>query len=266
MKKLAVVSAVLAALTASSAFANITVDVYGTRTTSTDSTDGAKSGLFGQSTGKQGVEIGYSPIENLGLTAEFTTAKDMDLGAAWTFDLSENIYLKPSVGYVAKFDKEDNVSYTHDELGLDNTYDSIHLDNVDSNIAKAGLEAGAAFGDFFTSVRYRVEVNTKATELYVKKGDVTDSLWKNRGKIGRTDLLIGYNLDGVTLTGKAIHRSQLDNQIREVNGLIGQDNAFWTSELKATLTSYEGVAPYIQYAHDHSNHNNEIKLGAKFSF
>ncbi|GAB2643632.1 hypothetical protein [Vibrio panuliri] len=256
MKKLAVTSAVLAALMgAAPAIAGITLDVYGERVTGTEKNEG----LFGESSAKQGVELAYG-YENLTLSAEATTGKDLDLGASYKFELGENFYLKPSAGFVYKWNKKDD-----DIEILDFTQFG-----TKSNVAKFGVEAGAAFGDFFASARYRIDTNTSKTgQRYVDSNNKTVEN-SARSSIGRTDLLVGYNLENVTLTAKGIHKSELNKDIRSFNThhrlLESKTNSFWSSELKATFTGYEGVAPYIQYAHNHDNHDNAIKLGAKFSF
>ncbi|OLQ92317.1 hypothetical protein BIY22_16010 [Vibrio panuliri] len=250
MKKLAVTSAVLAALMgAAPAIAGITLDVYGERVTGTEKNEG----LFGESSAKQGVELAYG-YENLTLSAEATTGKDLDLGASYKFELGENFYLKPSAGYVYKWNKKD----ADFNKGVVSQYGN------KTNVAKFGVEAGAAFGDFFTSARYRIDTNLDKTGLSINNTKVGEA----RGSIGRTDLLVGYNLENVTLTAKGIHKSQLNKDLRQINDneLVKNKNSFWSSELKATFTGYEGVAPYIQYAHNHDNHDNAIKLGAKFSF
>ena len=274
MKKLAVASAVLAALTTSAAFASISVDVYSDRSHDTD-------------LAKQGVELGYSPIENLSLTAEATTSKDLDLGVAYTFDIADNFYVKPSAGYVVKWgDKKHLV----DTLGktaaseVDTRFDSLNISTVghNSNVFKVGLEAGAKFGDFFTSARYRYERDMDKTGLeaqgFAGSKLVETRDFTTRGKIGRTDLLVGYNIaNTVTLTAKGIHRSQLDKNIRDsvnfINDVAASEkvetnlkNSYWTSEIKATLTSYEGVLPYVQYSRNYANKDDMIKLGAKFVF
>lgn len=272
MKKLAVALAVLAALTTSAAFASISVDVYSDRSHDTD-------------LAKQGIELGYSPIDNLSLTAEATTGKDLDLGVAYTFDIADNFYVKPSAGYVVKWgDKKTLVTDKLNDLIEDDTLTSINLYSVgeNSNVLKIGLEAGAKFGDFFTSARYRYERDMDKTGLTFEgyKGTTlarTEDL-TSRGKIGRTDILVGYNIaNTVTLTAKGIHRSQLDKNIRDSVNFVNDvaaiakeetnlKNSYWTSEIKATLTSYEGVLPYVQYSRNYANKDDMIKLGAKFVF
>lgn len=275
MKKLAVASAVLAALTTSAAFASISVDVYSDRSHDTD-------------LAKQGVELGYSPIENLALTAEATTNKDLDLGVAYTFDIADNFYVKPSAGYVVKWgDKKELVGTIGEDFAgmVDARFDSLNINTVghNSNVLKVGLETGAKFGDFFTSARYRYERDMDKTGLEAQGFSGSKLIetrdFTTRGKIGRTDLLVGYNFGNtVTLTAKGIHRSQLDSKIREgvnfinsadkdnITGLSGNKNSYWTSEIKATLTSYEGVLPYVQYSRNYANKDDMIKLGAKFVF
>ncbi|WP_375753721.1 hypothetical protein [Vibrio sp. HN007] len=262
MKKVAVASAVLAAITASSAFANTSIEVYSDRSTSDSKFfEGAKGAT-------QGIIIGHSPMDNLGLAAEFTTNKEIDLGAAYKFDLSENFYVKPQVGYVVKF--KDGFSESWDDLPplKPGDYTKLTIEDPNSDVVKAGLEAGAAFGDFFASARYRIDFDIEADKIKgtnVKNGASTNFL-KEKSRIGRTDLMVGYNLDAVSLTAKAIHKSQLNKDIRDINGLSGDANSFWTSEFKATLNNFDGVAPYVQFARNHENKDNQIKLGAKFSF
>ncbi|MEZ9396738.1 hypothetical protein AB4393_12285 [Vibrio splendidus] len=282
MKKLAITTAVLASLAASSAFAEVTVDIYGDRTTNKDFANADKA--------TQGVVIGYSPIENLDFDAEVTTDKDLDLGVAYKFELGSNFYLKPQMGYV--IESEDGYKASTGKFAnldpIKNRYDQLHLNIPNSNVMKAGLETGANFGEFFTSVRYRIEMDTSKNKLTATGPKsagkvVSDDLVSETSRIGRTDLLIGYHFDAVTLTAKAIHKTQLNKDIRKINDALndfdkfadttpldvdklGTSNSSWTSEVKATLTSYSGVAPYVQYAHNHDSKDNQIKLGAKFSF
>lgn len=266
MKKVAVASAVLAAITASSAFADMSVEVYSDRTTA--------DGNFFESAraATQGVVFGYSPMDNLGLEAEITTNKDIELSGGYKFDLTENFYLKPQLGYVAKFKDGFATSAQFEEPeSLYNTYNELTLKLPNSNVAKLGLEAGTAFGDFFASARYRVELATEAQKLTANSvvlggATLSTNLEKEKSRLGRTDLMVGYNLDAVTVTAKAIHRSQLNKDLREVNGVFGYDNSFWSSEVKATLTNFDAVTPYVQFARNHENKDNQIKLGAKFAF
>ncbi|WP_086775557.1 hypothetical protein [Vibrio coralliirubri] len=278
MKKLAVASAVLAVMVSSAAFANVSLDVYSERVTN------AKTGFFGDSSAKQGAIIGFSPIENVSFCAEATTAKDLDLGAAYTFEISEHFYVKPQMGYVAKFGKSKDINGKIDfKEDAGNSIDSFHVTGVKSDVAKFGLETGANFGEFFTSVRYRVDYDVTPFSIDVKgKKDGKahkENLAKERSQIGRTDLLVGYHFDAVTLTAKAIHKAELNKDLKsngdfgkKVNSALkGTDCRYgydsnWTSEVKATFTSFDGVAPYVQYAHNHQNSDNAIKLGAKFAF
>lgn len=273
MKKLAVASAVLAALTTSAAFASVSVDAYNDY-----NADSRKS--------KQGIELGYSPIDNLALTAEVTTNKDLDLGVAYTFDIADSFYVKPSVGYVAKWGDNDNFKNKWENVDpIFDKFDTLELSGTNSNVYKFGLEAGASFGDFFTSARYRLEIDAKPDQLTVSgPKNVSEDLYKERSRIGRTDLLVGYNFaETVTITAKGIYRSQLNESLREKTGQFndvsealskaGVDgagftypNSFWTSEIKATLTSIEGILPYVQYSRNYANKDDMIKLGAKFVF
>ncbi|MDG3086495.1 hypothetical protein P7F88_10370 [Vibrio hannami] len=262
MKKLTVASAVLAAITASSAFADTSVEVYSDRSTSAGNFfEGAKGAT-------QGVVIGHSPMENLGLAAEFTTNKEIDLGVAYKFDVTENFYVKPQLGYVVKF--KDGYADSWDDLPplKPGDYTRLTIEDPNSDVVKAGLEAGAAFGEFFASARYRIDFDIEADKISgtnVKNGASTN-FYKEKSRIGRTDLMVGYNMEAVTLTAKAIHKSQLNKDIRSINSTFGDTNSFWTSEVKATLTNFDSVAPYVQFARNHDTKDNQIKLGAKFAF
>lgn len=261
MKKLAIATAVLASLTASTAFAEITLDVYGDRTTNESFSKTTKS--------TQGVELGYT-LEGLDLSAEVTTNKDIDLGAAYKFELGESFYVKPQAGYVYKWDKKRSASTGWGQHEHIEGQSRATLLGLESDVVKIGLEAGAEFGSFFTSARYRAEYNVDATGLRIEEqldGGIREvTVSARRGAIGRTDVLVGYNFEAVTLTAKGIHKTQLNDRFRDVNKFLGDSNSNITSEYKATLTAFDGVAPYIQYAHNHDNHDNQVKLGAKFSF
>lgn len=267
MKKLAVASAVLAALTTSAAFASVSVDAYNDYN-------------FDSRKNKQGVELGYSPIENLDLTAEVTTDKDLDLGVAYKFDIAENYYVKPSLGYVAKWGDDDDFKMTWGKVEpIYKKFNTVELSGTNSNVIKLGLEAGASFGDLFTSARYRVEIDADHENFALTgPNNARFDAYKERSSIGRTDLMVGYNIaNTVTVTAKGIHRSQLNTNIRDginsVNDIAGVFkeksglvNSFWTSEVKATLTSIDGVLPYVQYARNYETRDDMVKVGAKFVF
>ena len=242
MKKLAVASAVLAALTTSAAFASVSVDAYNDYN-------------FDSRKNKQGIELGYSPIENLGLTAEVTTDKDLDLGVAYKFDIAENFYVKPSFGYVVKWGDDDDFKMSwKDKDPIFDAFTTFEQSGSNSNVYKLALETGAKFGDFFASARYRFEIDAKSHTVELSGPNKASlELYKERSRVGRTDLMVGYNIaDAVTVTAKGIHRSQLNKDIRNVNNdFTGQANSFWTSEVKATLTSIDGVLPYVQYARNY---------------
>ncbi|MGF1755512.1 oligogalacturonate-specific porin KdgM family protein [Vibrio makurazakiensis] len=267
MKKLAVATAVLASLTASTAFAEITVDVYGDRST--------KSEFGNKST--QGIELGYGFDNGFGLSAEATTNKDLDLGASWKIETSESSYLKPSIGYVFKDTKTKIL--TNPNPG-ENAYEFQETSGMDSNVVKIGLESGVDYGSWFTAARVRYEANTEKLTEHHEIGTVdskgnrtatyshTDSL---RSETARLDFTLGYRLDAVTLTAKGINKIEINKDLRRTLDAADIDRSRVNYEFKATVTAYDGVAPYVQFAINDSgvkgvSDDHVVKIGTKFSF
>ncbi|MGF1720709.1 hypothetical protein L4D20_11790 [Vibrio kyushuensis] len=267
MKKLAVASAVLTALTATAAFAEVTVDVYGDRST--------KSEFGNKST--QGVEVGYGFGNGLALSAEATTNKDLDLDASWKFNYSEQSYVKPSIGYVFKDSK--TTTMTNPNLPK-NQYEFVEFSGEDSNVAKLGLEFGSDLGKLFTSARIRYEMNTDKYSVKHEEGNV-DSKGKHtatfsetrgaRSEIARIDVMAGYRFDGVTVSAKGITKTEVNKDLRRLHDLADIDRTKSSYEFKAMMTAYDGVTPYVQYAINTSNisgvaNDHVIKIGTKFTF
>lgn len=267
MKKLAVSTAVLATMAASPAFASgLSVDVYGDRAFAGDKK--------GNST--QGVEVGYDFENGLSLSAEATTNKDLDLDAAWKFQLTESVYLQPSVGYVLN----DSKTYRAENPNVDGGYEFLELTGTNSDVAKAGLEFGYDNSQFFYTLRGRYEANTSKLALthetggYDAKGNPVNVERHSigaRSEIARFDSLIGYRFDYVTLTAKGIRKFELNKDIKRLNREMNTDNDRWSGEFKATVTAWDGVAPYVEYTHDkaftqHGKDDQIIKIGTKFTF
>ncbi len=267
MKKLAIATAVLASLAASTAFAEVTVDVYGDRSTK------------GDNKSTQGVEVGYGFDNGLGLSAEATTNKDLDLGASWKINYSESSYVKPSVNYV--INKSESLrAENHNPSNPDGFYEFAELTGLKSDVAKVGLEFGSQMGDFFSSARIRYEVNVDKLSATHEIGSIgangklipsetySESV---RSETARIDLLVGYNFENVTFTAKSINKNELNKDMKNLNKEFGTKNDKWSGEFKATVTAYDGVQPYIQYTHNKAFTKNGsddqiIKIGTIFTF
>ncbi|WP_104046313.1 hypothetical protein [Vibrio jasicida] len=288
MKKTIVSTLVMAAV-AAPVFAGAKIDVYN------------ESSTEGDRASKQGIILGLDADYALGTAfgeMEATTNKDLEFTGGFKFELTDIFYLKPSVGYVFNLNKSKDSFSTNlgtfdaTELGDDKKYEGytvdmdLHLNHQDfaSDVVKVGLEVGAELENgFFTSFRYRLEQEVTAESakisahghFFPKDGrdgadfEETRNLASVKGqnsRIGRADLLMGYAFDGVTLTAKAIRKDQLN---KNFNDLYGKKHRY-SSEIKATLTSFDGVAPYLQLSSGKTTRkgfdDNKIKLGAAFTF
>lgn len=284
MKKTLVSALVLSAIS-STATAGFKVDLNN------------ESKLEGERASKQTVVLGYSHETNVGTgfgEVELNNKKDVDLTFGWVLPISETFYAKPTLGYLVKGGdnkknaellKAHGVDLGHGysgNAGLD--YEET---GINSNVMKLGIELGANFDNgFFASARYRVELDQEAhegklkgyariTDMAVEYSD-PDVVWERKGehtlfknhksKIGRTDLTAGYNFEFLTLQAKAIHKDQLSKKYENQNG----KKPAWSSELKATVTAFDGVAPYLELSSGHTHRegfdDNKVKLGVAFTF
>ncbi|BCN26398.1 hypothetical protein [Vibrio alfacsensis] len=281
MKKTILSVFVLSAVSASAA-ADLKVDLYNESETS------------GDRSSKQGVIIGYGQDTLIGSVfgeVEVTTNTDIELTGGMKFDLTDNFYLKPNIAYV--FNGENNkkssawnTSDSFEDQKLEAGY-KLEATGLASDIVKVALEAGMQFeSGFYASARYRIEQQIESTKVkesgfvrYTSGGmdpefnDVNESFSKTvfkgeKSRTGRTDLTAGFAFDYVTIQGKAIHKYELNKHHfnRKVYGTSGR----WGSELKATLTTFDGIAPYLQLSSDHTYRkgfdDNKVKLGMEFVF
>lgn len=252
MKKTIVSALVLSALSGS-VLAGFKVDVNNESKTS------------GKRESKQTLVLSVS--EGLGFgEVEVNTDKDIELTAGMKLELTPSFYVKPTLGYL--FNGSDNKkSGTIDDVTFKAT-------GLASNVAKVGVESGFVFENgFYTSVRYRVdsEVHSRKVTIFDKSDSEFNSVSFKGEKsiIGRTDLTAGYKFDLVTIQAKAIHKDQLSSKYKK-DVFAPQLNNHWSSELKATLTMFDGVQPYLELSSDRTYRkgfdDNKVKLGAAFRF
>lgn len=256
MKKTIVSALVLSALSGS-VLAGFKVDVNNESKTS------------GKRESKQTLVLSVS--EGLGFgEVEVNTDKDIELTAGMKLELTPSFYVKPTLGYL--FNGSDNKKNgTVEDFAF-------KASGLSSDVFKVGAEAGFEFENgFYTSARYRVESNVEAMKLSVSDAlDPSFGQGKNeftakgeRSIIGRTDLTAGYKFDLVTIQAKAIHKDQLSRKYKK-DEFAPQLKNHWSSELKATLTMFDGVQPYLELSSDRTYRkgfdDNKVKLGAAFSF
>ncbi|WP_086775558.1 hypothetical protein [Vibrio coralliirubri] len=228
-----------------------------------------------ESAGKQGeanntIIVGYD-FDKIGssIALEYNKKRDFDLTAKHNIQITDNFSLVPELGYVWKT-KHGNTKDFDIEImpgGSEYAYSGT-AKQVNSDVIRAGLEAAYSFDNgIFTSARYRLETGSATVVEGVRdRGDASATLFNEskRSTIGRTDLTVGYSFDGVvTLTGKAIHKTQIGT----MKDVTGSDSAT-DYEAKATVACLGPLAPYLQIANKdmRDSRDTTFKLGAKYSF
>ncbi|WP_264875776.1 hypothetical protein [Vibrio agarivorans] len=272
MKKTILSALVLAAVSAPS-FAIVKVDVYN------------ESKMEGDRHSKQGVEVQYAMDMGLGFGIEVDTNKAVELSTNYVWAMDNGFYLKPQMSYVFKGEKSQKtpwIDMASSAPGEDEKYTYLQLEGFDgenSDTFKAGLEGGLQFGNgFYTALRYRFDKQTDATSIKFniaqnakgKSAKEYSKLADSRSLIGRTDIVLGYDFGFLTLQGKGIHKAELNKDIKDAYKAVHMKDSGWGTELKATITAFDGVAPYLQLASRETTRkgfdNNEVKLGVAFSF
>ncbi|WCP69877.1 hypothetical protein LYZ37_17870 [Vibrio tubiashii] len=247
MKKLAVATAVLAALTS---FSGAAFDLEASHGNNKETTlkfhDQVIGGLAG------GIEI--VSAENLKRHKETTFSLDykVEMGNAFimpSFDLTV-----PS-GYSKEYKYNANLAV--DGVNGEATY-------KDSNIAKFGIKGGYTFDNgLYTAARYRYEISDGKGEFsaYNNTGK-TNGNGSHKSKVHRVDLTVGYNvMDTVDLSANYIvKRGEIDGYLKtDFNGTAIAGNGDTTAkaqelELKAVLTSFGDLKPYAQYTYKARTH------------
>lgn len=279
MKKLAVATAVLAALTS---FSSAATDIEASHGNNKETTFKLYHSIFG------GLNGGFEMVgaENLKHHKETTFSLDykIDMGQAFimpSFDLTV-----PS-GY----SKEYKYTATPEVDGVNG-----EAKYKDSNIAKFGIKGGYTFDNgLYTAARYRYEISDGKGEFSAYEGlNSATGNGSHKSKVHRVDLTVGYNvMDTVDLSANYIvKRADIDGKlsVKSNKNLTGNGDATAKSqelELKAVLTSFGDLKPYVQYTYkgrtqlkgsastsDNLNfslnekykNDNVFKIGVQYSF
>lgn len=248
MKKLAVATAVLAALTS---FSSAATDIEASHGNNKETTFKLYHSIFG------GLNGGFEMVgaENLKHHKETTFSLDykIDMGQAFimpSFDLTV-----PS-GY----SKEYKYTATPEVDGVNGeaTY-------KDSNIAKFGIKGGYTFDNgLYTAARYRYEISDGKGEFsaYDNSGKANGN-GSHKSKVHRVDLTLGYNvMDTVDLSANYIVKrgdvnSYLNADMTGTETVVGNGKTTAKSqelEIKAVLTSFGDLKPYAQYTYKARTH------------
>ncbi|AIW16068.1 hypothetical protein IX91_18380 [Vibrio tubiashii ATCC 19109] len=277
MKKLAVATAVLAALTS---FSSAAFDLEASHGDNKETTIKFHDQIIGGLAG--GIE--FVGAENLKRHKETTFSLDykVEMGNAFimpSFDLTV-----PS-GYSKEYKYIANPAV--DGVNGEATY-------KDSNIAKFGIKGGYAFDNgLYTAARYRYEISDGKGEFSATQGlNSATGNGSHKSKVHRVDLTVGYNVaDTVDLSANYIvKRADIDGHLKvEPFGTANGDASAKSQELelKAVLTSFGDLKPYAQYTYKGKTHlkgsgsrddgmplsvnekyknDNVFKIGVQYSF
>ncbi|WP_425667205.1 hypothetical protein ACPUEJ_22020 [Vibrio tubiashii] len=241
MKKLAVATAVLAALTS---FSSAAFDLEASHGNNKETTFKFHDQVIGGLAG--GIE--FVGAENLKRHKETTFSLDykIDMGQAFimpSFDLTVPSAYSKEYKYTANL--------AVDGVNGEATY-------KDSNIAKFGIKGGYTFDNgLYTAARYRYEISDGKGEFSATQGlKAQNGQGNHKSKVHRVDLTMGYNvMDTVDLSANYIIKRGNHDGTLTVNGVInktGNGSATTKSqelELKAVLTSFGDLKPYAQYTY-----------------
>jgi|GEM_PF-2624872 len=275
MKKLAVASAVLAALTS---FSSAAFDLEASHGNNKETTLKFHEQIIGGLGG--GIEL--VGAENLKHHKESTFSLDykIEMGNAFimpSFDLTV-----PS-GYSKEYKYD--VLPPNDFINGEATY-------KDSNVAKFGIKGGYTFDNgLYTTARYRYEISDgKGEYAPVPNYNLVEA--NHKTKVHRVDLTLGYNIvDTVDLSANYIvKRADIDGHLKLAPLGTADGDATAKSqelELKAVLTSFGDLKPYAQYTYKSKTHlkgegaldngtplslnekyknDNVFKIGVQYSF
>ncbi|NOI80187.1 hypothetical protein F0237_05850 [Vibrio tubiashii] len=271
MKKLAVATAVLAALTT---FSSAATDIEASHGNNKETTFKLYHSIIG------GLNGGFEMVgaENLKRHKETTFSLDYKIEMGQAFIMPSFDLTVPS-GYSKEFNYEGDYGKA--------TY-------KDSNIAKFGLKGGYTFDNgIYTAARYRYEISDGKGE-YSPLPTFKFLEANHKSKVHRVDLTVGYNLmNTIDLSANYIvKRADLDGKlsVKSNKNLTGNGDATAKSqelELKAVLTSFGDLKPYVQYTYkgrtqlkgsastsDNLNfslnekykNDNVFKIGVQYSF
>ncbi|MCG9580507.1 hypothetical protein L1D13_24885 [Vibrio tubiashii] len=275
MKKLAVATAVLAALTS---FSSAAFDLEASHGNNKETTLKFHNEIIGGLAG--GIE--FVGAENLKRHKETTFSLDykVEMGNAFimpSFDLTV-----PSA-YSKEYKYE--VLPTNDLVNGEATY-------KDSNVAKFGIKGGYTFDNgLYTAARYRYEISDgKGDYSPLPNYKLVEA--NHKSKVHRVDLTVGYNVaDTIDLSANYIvKRADIDGHLKvEPFGTANGDASAKSQELelKAVLTSFGDLKPYAQYTYKGKTHlkgsgsrddgmplsvnekyknDNVFKIGVQYSF
>ena len=248
MKKLAVATAVLAALTSVSSAA---FDLEASHGNNKETTLKFHNEIIGGLAG--GIE--FVGAENLKRHKETTFSLDykVEMGNAFimpSFDLTVPSAYSKEYKYTANL--------AADCVNGEATY-------KDSNVAKFGIKGGYTFDNgLYTAARYRYEISDGKGEFsaYDNKGKASGN-GNHKSKVHRVDLTVGYNvMDTVDLSANYIVKrgdvnSYLNADVTGTESVAGNGKTTAKSqeiELKAVLTSFGDLKPYAQYTYKARTH------------
>ena len=207
----------------------------------------------------------------------FKNLKETTIGAAWKFDLSDNLYVQPQVDFTMPMhDNSQSGSLRIEEKGVDET---IKGKLEMGNTAKFGLKTGYNFDNgLYISGRYRYEMTTDTAKL-----TGSDNNNKPNGKsvkaefennVHRTDATFGYSMEIVDISANWVHK-ELKTKV-SAKGYVGKQSEKVSAridyyEFKATVNAFGDIKPYVQYTLDQTEvafgkHDNLFKVGVNYTF
>lgn len=268
MKKLAVATAVLAALTSfSSAAFDLEASHGNNKETTLKFHDQVIGGLAG------GIEI--VGAENLKHHKETTFSLDYKVDAG-------SFYVMPSFDLTVPSGHSSEYKWTPEAIPGGKDEGNYKFGNV----AKFGLKVGTSFDNgLYTSARYRYEIQDGKGDFDINNPIIGAKHLNGEGshktKTHRVDLTLGYNVaEVVDLSANYVVKR--GTTTAKVNVSEGVNSAKFTGtsndvELKAVLTTFGDLKPYAQYTYKGDTkfkgdrtlkgaNDNQFKIGVKYAF
>ncbi|KPA54544.1 hypothetical protein [Photobacterium leiognathi] len=251
MKKLVTLS-ILAALS-SPAFAGIQTELA--QESNNDTT--ARVGYVHDS----GMSAGLETVFSDGLK----NTKEVTVDAAWKFNLSNNVYIQPQAAVTVPVHNRSISGEANDP----NSADQANFKVKKGETYKLGVKAGyEADNGLFASARYRYDMADNKVKLSGKiDGDKFDGRLKDRERVHRTDLTLGYNTDVATLSVNWIHKEGKDKasaysgkNTERLGKMKTKTDEF---EFKAVANTFGDLKPYAQYTVKTDTKGTDA-LGEKF--
>ncbi|MDC5804990.1 hypothetical protein OPW36_19600 [Vibrio europaeus] len=279
MKKLVVASTLLATLTS---FSSAATDIEVSHGNNKETTFKLYHSIFG------GLNGGFESVgsDNLKHHKETTFSLDYKIEMGQAFIMPSFDLTVPS-GY--------SKEYKYETEAMPGAIDGTAT-YKDSNVAKFGIKSGYTFDNgLYTAARYRYEISDGKGEFSAYEGlNSATGNSSHKSKVHRVDLTVGYNvMDTVDLSANYIvKRADIDGKlsVKSNKDLTGNGDATAKSqelELKAVLTSFGDLKPYVQYTYkgrtqlkgsastsDNLNfslnekykNDNVFKIGVQYSF